>query len=54
MLKATNFVGSQPKKIAPEIRITMEIIVLNNSKDSTGDTSVTRHRRYSFVAEIIT
>ena len=54
MLNAVNFEGSQPKKIAPETRITIAISVLNTNKDSTSDTMVTRQRHDSLVAETIT
>jgi len=49
-----NFAASQPNTIAPEIRITMEITVLNIPKDSTVETTVTRRRRYSSVAGNVT
>jgi hypothetical protein len=54
MLNAVNFVGSQPKKIAPVTRITIAMSVLNTHKDSTGDTRITLQRRDSFVGETIT
>jgi hypothetical protein len=54
MLNTVNFDGSQPKTMAPALRITMAMSVLNTRKDSITGTAVTRQRHDSFVAETIT
>ena len=54
MLKTVNFEGSQPKTIAPEIRITMAMHVLNIDNDSTSNTTVTLQQRDSSVGETMT
>ena len=53
-LNRANFEASQPKTIAPEIRMMMAMTVLNMFKDSTSGTRVTRPDRYCFVAETVT
>ena len=54
MLNALNFIASQPKTIAPAIKITIEIRVLKACKSSTSDTNITLQRRDSFVGETVT
>jgi hypothetical protein len=53
-LKVVKSAGLQPKMTAPTIRITMEISVLNASKSSTSDTTITLQQLDSLVGDTIT
>ena len=53
-LNRANFEASQPKTIAPEIRVMIDMSVLNASKCSISGTENTLQRRDSLVGETIT